>query len=169
MKTRRYLVSLVLFAALAGPATAQAQGIAGTLRSTSGGSVSVEQLRGHVTVLMFGGLVDPQSPEELPVLQRLATKYAGRNVSVYWVSLDPDATTDAALTAFAASNGFQGQVLRDSSGAVLRSVSGSRKPQLPTILVLDANGAVAGQPVGGFDRDADTIGQISRVIDPLLR
>jgi peroxiredoxin len=149
-------------------ATTFAQAPSGTLRGTDGSTVAVDQLRGRVTVLMFGGMLDPQSPEELPVLQRLATRYAGR-ADVYWVSLDSERqTTDAQLTAFATANGFRGGVLRDPSGAVLRSVS-TGKPQLPTVVVLDANGALAGRPVAGFDRDADFVNQLAAVIDKLVK
>lgn len=169
MTTLRHRLLAVALVAVLSPMCATAQSLTGSLRDTNGQAVPVEQLRGHVTVLLFGGLVDPQSPEELPVLQRVAAKYAARGVEVYWVSLDPDTTSDAQLTGFAASNGFRGQVLRDPSGAVLRTVSGSRRPQLPTIVVLDSNAAMAGQPIGGFDRDADMVGQLSRIIDPALK
>jgi len=125
-------------------------------------------MRGRVVVLVFGGVVDPQSPEELPVLQQLANRYDGRGVDVYWVSLDPAGTPDAQLTQFAASNGYRGAILRDS-GDILRSVSAGRKPQLPTIVVLDKTGAVAGKPIGGFDRDVDVVSQLSAVVDPLLK
>ena len=161
------LAAAVLLAVLA-PAGALAQGPSGTLRNTSGGAVSVAQMRGRVAVFLFGGMVDPQSPEELPVLQRLANRYQGRGVDVYWVSLDPAATTDGQLTDFAARNGYRGAILRDS-GDVLRSVSAGRRTQLPTIVVIDPNGAIAGRPIGGFDRDIDLVNQLAAVIDPLLK
>lgn len=147
---------------------ASAQGLTGTLRSTTGGSVSAAQLQGRVVVLLFGGIVDPQSPEELPVLQQLSDRYAGKGVDVFWVSLDPAATTDAELTAFAGRNGYRGAIMRDS-GEVLRSISTGRKPQLPTIVVLDKTGAVSGRPMGGFDRDTDMVTRLSAVVDPLLK
>jgi hypothetical protein len=149
-------------------ASAFGQTPSGTLRGTDGKTVAVDQLHGRVTVLMFGGILDPQSPEELPVLQRLATRYASR-ADVYWVSLDAERqATDAQLTAFATANGFRGGVLRDLSGSVLRSVS-TGKPQLPTVVVLDANGALAGRPVAGFDRDADFVNQLAAILDKLVK
>jgi hypothetical protein len=158
----------VALVALLAPAGAFAQGLAGTLRSTGGASVPVAGMRGRVVVLMFGGMVDPQSPEELPALERLAARYQGRGVDVYWVSLDPATTADAALVDFAARNGYHGAILRDG-GDVLRSAGAGKRPQLPTVVVLDKNGAVAGQPVGGFDRDVDFVATLGAPIDPLLK
>ena len=159
MKKRYNLVAVLALLALVAPGAAQAQGV---------GNLSVDQLRGRVTVLLFGGLVDPQSPEELPLLQRLANRYEGRGVEVVWVSVDPSSVSNGELTAYAANNGFRGRVLRDASGSVLRTYSPGKRPQLPTIVVLDATGAVAGRPMGGFDRDADLVNKIAAIVDPLL-
>lgn len=169
MKRLRLTLAAAVFGALLAPGAALAQTPSGTLRTLNGGSVSIDQMRGRVAVLLFGGIVDPQSPEELPVLQQLATRYEGKGVAVYWVSLDPASTTDAELAGLAAKYGFRGQILRDPSGDVLRSVGTGRKPQLPTIVVLDSNGAVAGKPMGGFDRDVDLVSRLGAVIDPLLK
>lgn len=167
MNTVRIMFAGALLAAVLAP-PASAQGLSGTFRTTSGGSLSAAQLQGRVVVLLFGGTLDPQSPEELPVLQQLADRYRGKGVDVFWVSLDPAGTSDAELTASAAKYGYRGPILRDS-GDVLRSVSGGRKPQLPTIVVLDKAGAVAGRPMGGFDRDMDMVAKLGAVIDPLLK
>jgi hypothetical protein len=161
------LAALALAATLA-PAAAFAQSPTGTLRTTGGGTLSIAQMRGRVVVLLFGGTIDPQSPEELPALQKLASRYAGRAVDVYWVSLDPASTADADLAGFANRNGYRGTILRDA-GDVLRSVSSGHKPQLPTVVVLDASGAVAGRPVGGFDRDVDFVARLAAIVDPLLK
>lgn len=170
MKTnRRIEVAAAVLIAVIGAVTAFGQGPSGTLRSTEGTTVNVAQLRGRVTVLLFGGQIDPQSPEELPVLQQLSERYAGRNVDVIWVSLDPEGdVTDAALAQFARRNGFSGKVYRDPSGKVLASVSTGRRPQLPTVVVLDAGGALAASPIGGFDRDAAFADRLTKIIDPLL-
>ena len=168
MKRAKHIVAAAVLLAALAPSSALAQGPSGTLRMTGGGTLSVAGMQGRVVVLLFGGMVDPQSPEELPVLQQLANRYQGRGVDVYWVSLDPGATGDAQLAQFATANGYRGSILRDS-GEVLRSVSAGRKPQLPTIVVLDKAGAVAGKPMGGFDRDVDMVARLAAVIDPLLK
>jgi hypothetical protein len=150
------------------PAAAFGQGLSGTLRTTGGGSMTIAQMHGRVVVLLFGGIVDPQSPDELPVLQRLASRYQGRGVDVYWVSLDPSATSDAQLADYAAKNGYHGAILRDS-GDVLHSLGAGKRAQLPTIVVLDKSGAISSRPIGGFDRDVDLVSQLAAVIDPLLK
>ena len=168
-RNRRFAVTTAMLAALlaAGPAFGQA--IAGTLRGTDGTSVNAGQMRGRVTVLLFGGQMDPQSPEELPVLQQISKKYEGRNVEVVWVSLDPDnSVTDAALVQYARTNGFTGRVLRDPNGQVLGTLSTGRRPQLPTVVVLNAEGALAAKPIGGFDRESTFADRLSRIIEPLL-
>ena len=160
MKKRINLVALlVLVALVAQSGDARAQGV---------GTLSVDQLRGRVAVLLFGGLADPQSPEELPALQRLANRYEGRGVEVVWVSVDPTSVPDADLTAYAARYGYRGRVLRDPSGGTLRSYSTGKRPQLPTIVVLDTAGTVAGRPIAGFDRDSDLVNKIAAIVDPLL-
>lgn len=169
MRNARKILMVLALLALLVPAGALAQTPSGTLRNTQGGSVPLGQMQGRVAVLLFGGMVDPQSIDELPVLQQLADRFAGRNVVVYWVSLDPAATTDAELTGFATKHGFSGVVLRDPSGDVLKTLSTGRRPQLPTLVVIDANGNLAGRPIGGFDRDADTIGQWAAIVTPLLK
>lgn len=167
-KWRSEVAAAMLVVAL-GALSAFGQGLSGTLRGTDGSTVAAAQLRGRVTVLLFGGELDPQSPEELPVLQQLSERYAGRNVEVVWVSLDPEgAITDAALEQFAKRNGFSGRVYRDPSGQVLASVSTGRRPQLPTVVVLDAGGALAAKPIGGFDREAAFADRLTKIIEPLL-
>jgi hypothetical protein len=168
MKKIRNLASVAVLLAALSPASALAQGPSGTLRTTGGGTTSIAEMRGRVVVLWFGGVVDPQSPEELPALEQLARRYQGKGVDIYWVSLDPASTSDAEVTQFATRNGYRGKILRDS-GAVLRSVSAGRKPQLPTIVVLDAAGAVAGSPIAGFDRDVAVANRLAAIIDPLLK
>lgn len=171
----RVLLAAAALVAVLAPVPARAQALAGSMRSTDGRTIAVADMRGGASVLLFGGQLDPQSPDELPVLQRLADRYASRGVTVYWVSLDPDKTgangglSDADLAAYASRNGFRGTVLRDPSGAVFRTIStGGRRPQLPTIVVLDANGALAGTPKGGFDRDSDSVNAIAGILDKLV-
>ena len=166
---RRIEFAAAMVLVVAGAVSTFGQGLTGTLRGTDGSAVNVAQMRGRVTVLLFGGQLDPQSPEELPVLQKLSELYAGRNVEVVWVSLDPEGeVSDAALAQFAKRNGFSGKVLRDPSGHVLASVSTGRRPQLPTVVVLDAAGMLAAKPIGGFDREASFSDRLTKIIDPLL-
>jgi hypothetical protein len=163
----------LLVMALGAPAGAATQ--AEALRGVDGSSVALADLRGQAVVLLFGGVLDPQSPDVLPMLQRLADRYASRGVAVYWVSLDPDKAgvsgtlPDADLAAYAVRYGFRGPVLRDPTGAVFRAVgSTGRRAQVPTIVILDQNGASAAPPMGGFDRESDMVNRIASVLDRLV-
>jgi len=167
--TRFVLIALVLTVAL--PAFAQTE----SMRTLDGKRVALGDLSGQVVVLAFGGVLDPQSPEELPVLQRLADRYSSRGVQVIWVSLDPDkagasgAVADADLASFATRNGFRGTVLRDPSSAVFKTIGATgRRAQVPTFVVLGSNGSVAAPPIGGFDREADALNRIASVLDKVL-
>lgn len=171
MKSTRGPAYRALFLALAlGAAvldgSAQGRGV--------GGRVSPDALRGRVTVLAFGGVLDPQSPEVLPVLQRVADRYERRGVAVFWVSIDPErsgaegAVSDAELGGFASRHGFRGTVLRDPTRDALRAVNTGQRPQLPTFVVLDASGRVVDRPISGFDREADLVNRIGQTVDRLL-
>lgn len=168
MNRRFELLGTAALAVILAAMNVSAQGLTGTLRGTDGSNVNVAQMRGKVTVLLFGGMLDPQSPEELPVLQQLSERYKARNVEVIWVSLDEASVADTVLAQYATKNGFAGRVLRDPSGQVLGSVSTGKRPQLPTVVVLDANGAVSGKPIGGFDREAAFADRLTKIIEPLL-
>jgi peroxiredoxin len=168
MKKIRLLFAALALAALA-TVPAPAQTASGSFTDAQGRAVSLDQLRGRVVVLFFGGIVDPQSPEELAVLQRLASRYEGRGVDVYWVSVDDASVGDAQLTSFAASHGYRGLVLRDKTGSVLKGFSSGRRTQLPTIVVVDSEGAVAGRPTSGFDPESDLVNRLASTIDPLLK
>jgi cytochrome oxidase Cu insertion factor (SCO1/SenC/PrrC family) len=165
-------VATIALAAVLLPGVAWAQAPAGAMRSVEGQRVALEDLRGQVSVLVFGGMVDPQSPELLPVLQRLADRYSGR-VSVYWVSIDPErsggAVTDKELGDYAGRYGYRGAILRDASGEVFRSVvTSGKRPQVPTIVVIDSSGAPVGRSITGFDRDADLVNQLAAILDRLV-
>jgi peroxiredoxin len=164
-------VLLALALALAIPASAQDE----AMRSLDGKRIGLGDLAGQVVVLAFGGVLDPQSPEELPVLQRLADRYMSRGVQVIWVSVDPDkaggsgSITDAELASFATRNGFRGTVLRDPTSDVFRTIGATgRRAQVPTFVILGKNGTVAAPPIGGFDREADAVNRIASVLDKIL-
>ena len=103
-----------------------------------GQTVSLSGLRGKVVVLLFGGAHDPQCKDEFKALQSLAERYQNKGVSIYWVSVNSPA--DANL----------------------------KGRQRPTIVVLDQQGQVHGQPRGGFNPNSDFVNDLAAVIDSLL-
>jgi peroxiredoxin len=133
--------------------------------TTDGGSVSLSEMRGKVVVLVFGGLTDPQCRSEIKMLESLSERYANKKVALYWVSIDaPGNASDAQLKNPCGTN-TSVKVLRDASRAAFKQFGGK---QLPTIVVLDQQGQVSGQPRGGFNPNSDFINDIAQIIDRLL-
>lgn len=134
--------------------------------STPGGqTVTLSSMRGNVVVLLFSGLQDPQRREGLKALGSLAERYQGKNVKVYWVSVNPasDVTNDQLKSV---SNSVP--VLRDTNQAAFKRFSG-KLAQLPTIVVLDQQGNAFGQPRGGINPNSDFINDLASIIDGLLQ
>lgn len=137
--------------------------------STAGGQpVTLSTLRGNVVVFLFSGVQDPQRREELKALQSLGDRYQGREVKIYWVSINPASeATDEQLKSLSGP-ATSVPVLRDASQAAFKRLSG-KLGQLPTIVVLDRQGNPFGQPRGGFNPNSDFINDLASIIDGLLQ
>lgn len=144
-------------------ATARAQDLS---FSTPGGeTVTLSSMRGNVVVLLFSGTQDPQRREGLKALASLAEQYQGKNVKLYWVSVNSASeVTNDQLKSVTSSV----PVLRDTNQAGFKRFSG-KVAQLPTIVVLDRQGNAFGQPRGGFNPNSDFINDIASIIDGLLQ
>jgi peroxiredoxin len=123
-------------------------------------------------VLSYGATWVPLAAKELPALQKLAERYAGRGVQVYLVSVNsakPGAKNfigDADLAAFAQQRGLRVPVLRDPEQAAYRAYG---IDALPTIVILNRDGSVVRKHVG-FDPDqGEAYGAVMRELDQLLR
>ena len=137
--------------------------------STPGGqAVTLSSLRGNVVVLLFSGVQDPQRREGLKALESLADRYQGKNVKVYWVSVNPatEVTNDQLKNVSGAATSVS--VLRDTNQTAFKRFSG-KLAQLPTIVVLDREGNPFGQPRGGFNPNSDFINDLGSIIDRLLQ
>lgn len=168
-KIRQFLIAIILSVF---SVAALAQSPAVSLRSVDGATVNLADQRGKVVVLAFGATWVPLSAKELPALQKLADRYAGRNVSFYWVSINSlksgtrTYAADADLKAFATKYGLKLTVLRDPDQTAFRAFS---VESLPTLVVLDRNGGVQHKQVG-FDTDQpDGYGEVSQVLDRLVK
>ncbi|MEW6126401.1 MAG: TlpA disulfide reductase family protein [Acidobacteriota bacterium] len=156
------IITSLMIAALVSLTNAQQNAV---FTTPAGETISLSTLRGQVVVLVFGGVSDPQCREEFKALQTLADKYANSKVAVFWVSIDaPASVSDAELKAPCGPAGSV-KVVRDASRAAFKQFGGK---QLPTIVILDKAGNVAGQPRGGFNPNAAFINSISDLIDGLL-
>lgn len=162
--------TLAVFAiAFAGFAAASAQT---SLPSLSGGSVDVQAQKGKVVVLAIGATWLPLSGKQAEFTNSLARKYAGKNVSIYFIATDStnprskNYATDDQVRQWASTNRLTVTVLRDSDGTnVMRKFA---VDQLPAFIVLDKNGSQSGDAFGGIDPKYDITVPISKKIDSLL-
>lgn len=142
-----------------------------SLRSTDGQTVTSDSLRGEIVVLAFGASWLPLSKAQLQGVRKLADEYSNRSVVVYWVSTesaDPKSknyASDEQLRAFAQKYGLKVTVLRDYDGVVSKKFG---VDQLPSIVILDKQGNMAGDPIGGLDPNGDLAGQLASRLDKLL-
>ena len=140
-----------------------------SLRTTEGGEISSEMLRGDVVVLAFGASWLPRT--QVQSVQELANEFAPRDVRVYWVSTDSTSpksknyATDEQLRTFAKKNGLKIAMLRDPDGALFKQ---THADQLPAIVILDRRGSVSGTPFGGFDPKVRLVDQLSARLNELL-
>ena len=146
--------------------TASAQDL--SFSRPGGETVTLSSLRGNVVVLLFSGVQDPQRREGLKALESLADRYQGKNVKVYWVSVNPPTEVTSDQLKNLASAATSVSVLRDTNQAGFKRFSG-KLAQLPTIVVLDRQGNPFGQPRGGFNPNSDFINDLASIIDGLLQ
>ena len=136
--------------------------------------IDVEGQNGKVVVLAVGASWLPLSAKQAEFTNALAKKYAGKNVVVYFVATDSAnvksknyASTDA-LRKFAFANKLTVPVLHDGDGAA--TLKKFKIDQVPSFVILDKSGHLAGEQFGGITTDAkyDVTIPISKVIDKLL-
>lgn len=144
------------------------------LTSLDGSRIDVQNQNGKVVVLAVGAAWLPLSGKQAEYTNSLAKKYAGKNVVVYFVATDStnakskNFADNEMLRKFASANKLNVPVLRDSDGAA--TLKKFKIDQVPTFIVLDKNGNVAGEQFGGITTDAkyDVTVPMSKVIDRLL-
>ena len=147
------------------------QAIEFSLPSTDGQNVTSGSLRGEVVVLAFGALWLPLSKTQLEGVRKLADEYSNRGVVVYWVSTESDDpksknfASNEQLRAFAQKYGLKVTVLRDHNGVVSKKFG---VDQLPSIVILDKEGNMSGEPIGGLDPNGNLAGQLAPRLNKLL-
>lgn len=142
-----------------------------SMRSIDGRPVTSESLRGEVVVLAFGASWLPLSRNQLQGIRKLADEYSDRGVVVYFVSTESEDSksknfaSDEQLRAFAKKYGLNVTVLRDPDGAVSKKMG---VDQLPSIVILDKQGTVVGEPIRGIDPQGNLAGQLASRLDKIL-
>ena len=168
------LALLLAAASLVAPATRAQTALDFKLRTTDGGEITSEMVRGDVVVLAFGSsLLGPLSKQQVQGVQELADQFGERDVRVYWVTTDSDKTgsknfaSDEHLRGFARKNGLKVAALRDPDGALFKrfGVAGN---QLPAIVILDQKGAVSVPTIGGLDPSRKLVDALSPRLNTLL-
>jgi peroxiredoxin len=138
-----------------------------TFSTASGGKLNLSSLRGKVVVLVFSSVQDPQCRDEFKALDFLIDKYRDAEVALYWVSISPaNAMNSDQLTAACGSPGSV-PLLGDPNQTAFRRL-GSKVPRVPTVVILNKQGQMSGQPRGGFSPDPDFVDNLSATIDGLL-
>jgi len=144
------------------------------LTSLDGSRVDVEGQKGKVVVLAVGAAWLPLSSKQAEFTNALAKKYAGKNVVIYFIATDSASAKsknfadNEMLRKFALTNKLNVPLLRDSDGAA--TLKKFKIDQVPSFVILDKNGSVAGEQFGGITTDAkyDVTVPIAKVIDRLL-
>lgn len=142
-----------------------------SMRSVDGQTVTSDSLRGEVVVLAVGASWLPLSRTQLQGVRKLADEYSGRGVVVYWVSTESEDqksknyASDEQLRAFAQKYGLKVTVLRDPDGTVSKRMG---VDQLPSMLIIDKQGNIVGEPIGGLDPGGNIAGQLASRLDRIL-
>ncbi len=142
-----------------------------TMRSIDSQTITSESLRGEVVVLAFGASWLPLSRAQLQGIKKLADEYSDRGVVVYFVSTESqdkkskNFASDAQLRAFADKYGLKVTVLRDPDGVVAKQLGAD---QLPSIIILDKEGRVHGEPIRGLDPNGNLATQLASRLDKIL-
>ena len=128
-----------------------------SLQDDAGATVSLAQLRGRLVVMNLWASWCPPCRAEMPDLQRLAERYAGRGVAVVGVN---EGESPERARAFARALGIRFPIWIDAAERYGRTYTALG---LPTTIVVDRQGAV----VRGFDGPL-TFAQMRATVDPLL-
>src|SRR6267143_6678597 len=173
MRNRKPLFALFLVMALAASlAMAQSHGpVDFSLRTIEGQTITADSLRGEVVVLAFGASWLPLSRTQLKGVKKLADAYSDRGVVVYWVSTESENpksknyASDQQLRNFAEKYGLNVTVLRDPDGLVSKKLGAD---ELPSIVILDKQGNLVGEPIKGINPDGNLAKQLAQQLDKIL-
>ena len=167
IKTLLAIFSLVTFFAL----TASAQ--SKTLVSLDGEKINIEGQKNKVTVLAIGASWLPLSKNQVETVNKLAKKYANKNVVFYFVATDStnekskNFASDDELKKFVSKNKLTVSTLRDSDGML--TIKTFKIDQLPAFVILGKDGLIATEPIGGIDPQTDISIPISEIIDKNMK
>lgn len=127
------------------------------LAALGGERTALAKWRGKPVLLNFFATWCGPCIEEMPMLDRTATEFAARGLSVVGIAEDdPDA-----VRAFVEKTGVRYPILLDDSFGELSASLGNSRHVLPFSVLVDRDGKILDTHAGSFDRDslAGFIGQ----------
>lgn len=144
------------------------------LTALDGGKVNVENQKGKVVILAIGASWLPLSTQQAVITNKLAKKFAGRDVVIYFVATDSTSAksknyaSDDELGTFVTRNKLTVSILRDSDGA--QTLKKYSIDQLPSFVILDKDGKAATEAFSGIGTDPknDVSVPIAQAIEKLL-
>ncbi len=143
-----------------------------TLISLDGEKINVTDQKGKVVVLAIGASWLPLSKDQAGFTNKIAKKFAGREVVVYFVATDSTSeksknyASNAELDAFATRTKLTVPILRDSDGAA--TLKKYAIDQIPSFVILGKDGKPATEAFGGLDPKSDISIPIAEAIEKLL-
>ncbi|MDQ3713503.1 MAG: TlpA family protein disulfide reductase [Acidobacteriota bacterium] len=142
------------------------------LTALDGGKIDVQNQKGKIVVLAIGASWLPLSKDQVIFTNKIAKKFAGRDVVVYFVATDSSSAksknyaSDDEISSFAALSKLIVPVLRDSDGSQTLKKYGI--DQIPSFVILGKDGKPATETYSGIDPKSDISLSISQAIEKLL-
>ena len=143
-----------------------------TFTSLDGAKIDLSSEKGKVVVLGIGASWLPLSKDQATAINKLAKKYAGRDVAFYFIATDSTSAksknyaSNEDIRKFSQTNKLTISILRDSDGVT--SIKQYKLDQMPAFVILDKEGKLSGTPFGGIDPDTDISAILSKKIDGIL-
>ena len=162
----------LLFAVLALIFTVSLNISAQTLTSLDGEKINISNQTGKIVVLAIGASWLPLSKDQAGFTNKLAKKFAGRDVVIYFVATDSTSeksknfASNDELSAFVTRTKLTVPVLRDSEGAATLKKYGV--DQIPSFVILGKDGKPVTEAFGGLDPKSDISIPISQAIEKIL-
>lgn len=143
-----------------------------SLKNLSGEAVTMQEMKGKITVLAIGATWLPLSKDQAVIVNKLTKTFAKKDVAIYFVATDSDVqksrnfATDDQIGVFGTKNKLTAPILRDTTGATLKKFG---LDQIPAFVILDATGKVI-EKIDGIDPDpeADLAEQLTNTLNGLL-
>jgi len=142
------------------------------LTALDGGKIDVQNQKDKIVVLAIGASWLPLSAQQAVITNKLAKKFAGRDVVIYFVATDSTSAksknyaSDDELNSFVTRTKLTVPVLRDSDGG--QTLKKYAIDQLPSFVILGKDGKPATEAFGGIDPKSDIFTPISEAIGKLL-